>query len=357
MVSGRTHIDIHVGARPADRISTHMELQTNISLREHTTMKIGGEASVFTEVFSVSELVEVLEYAKANGLPVYILSGGSNTFFSDDGFKGLVVKISLKGIDWGENGEVSVSAGEGWDQFVSWCVEKGYFGIENLSGIPGSVGAAPIQNIGAYGVEVREHISSVEVFDTEVGEMKIFQNEECQFGYRDSFFKKTPGRYVVVKVHFKLLKEFVPRIEYKDLKKYFSDSTQISAESVRNAVLEIREGKFPDLSKVGTSGSFFKNSIVTKEKFEELKQKFENIPSYKVDEDHVKIPTAWLLDVAVGRKGFCEGCVEFFEKQPLIVVNRGGATSRELIHVTNMVAKEVYEKTGIELEREVQFVG
>ena len=279
---------------------------------------------------------------------------------NDEGYKGLVIKIDIKGVTG-----LKVGAGENWDDFVSQCVKNGLYGIENLSGIPGTVGASLVQNIGAYGVEVKDVIESVEVFDTETLTTKILSNKDCNFGYRDSIFKKPKGKkYIITYVTFKLKKEGKLNIEYKDVKNYFIEKGIIpTLQEVRKTILEIRKGKFPDLSKYGTAGSFFKNPIIKKEQYEKLLKEYPSIPHYEIytasggiDELNMKIPLAWILDNVCNIKGIRKGNVGVYEKQPLVLVNWGGATAQEVKKYAEEITILVKQKTGIDIEPEVQYI-
>jgi UDP-N-acetylmuramate dehydrogenase len=345
-----------------------MKILENISLADHTTFKIGGSVRYFAVAESESDLLEALAFAKDKGVPFFILGGGSNLLASDQGFLGLVIKMEMKGVSVEKRRDaayVSVSAGENWDEFVAKTVEEGLWGLENLSLIPGTVGAAPVQNIGAYGVEVMSLIESVRTIDVETGTEKIFSNAECGFTYRDSVFKKLEfKRYVIVSVEFKL--SLIPRpiLGYKDLKERFVGKNPTHRE-IREAVIEIREGKFPDISKVGTAGSFWKNPIICREHYEGIKKHFPNIPSFPATapagsrevestEEVVKVPLAWILDNVCGLKGYKKGKVGLYEKQPLVLVADRGATSSDIDAFASEIAAKVKEKTGIEIEREVQ---
>lgn len=333
-----------------------MDIRENVSLKEYTTFKLGGSARFFVCVKSGEELKEALEFSKHENLQIFVLGGGSNILFSDNGFDGLVIKMEIKGIEWNES-KVIVGAGENWDEFVEQAVGRGLCGVENLSGIPGTVGASPVQNIGAYGAEVKDTISWVEVLDKKSGEIKKFSNVECKFGYRNSFFKTEEGKnFIITRVAFNLSKNGIPNITYKDLSKYFQNQNNPTLTEIRNAVIKIRTGKFPDLKLYGTAGSFFKNPIISKEKYTELIIKFPDLPNYPWDNKNVKIPLAWILDNVCKIKGTNFGNVGFYKNQPLVIINLGNATAGEINIVANEIIKKVKEMTGIEIEREVETV-
>ncbi|MDP3661708.1 MAG: UDP-N-acetylmuramate dehydrogenase [bacterium] len=331
-----------------------MELLKNVSIAEFTSFKIGGKADYFCRARSVDELKEALAFARRHSLPIFILGGGTNMLLSDDGFRGVVVKIELHGVKWGEASVVA--AGENWDSFVAETVARGLWGLENLSGIPGTVGAAPVQNIGAYGVEIAEVLEWVEALDMRTGEIKQLSNADCAFAYRDSIFKKQEGKnFIITRVAFRLQKDGAPNLQYKDLAEYFSSGGAPTLQQIRRAVLEIRARKFPDLKTHGTAGSFFKNPIISKEKFEELKKRFPGLSGFPVPSG-VKVPLAWILDKICGLKGFEQDNTALWKDQPLVLVNKGGASASAVSALADNIAHIVKEKTGIEIEREVNFL-
>jgi len=348
-----------------------MKINRDVSLADHTTFKIGGTASHFIAVKKPEDLGEAVSFAAEEKLPIFVLGGGSNVLLSDKGFQGLVIKIEIAGITWQERGgevEAIVGAGENWDNFVAETVERNLSGLENLSGIPGTVGGAPVQNIGAYGIEVESVIKWVEAFDIRSSKVKNFSRAQCHFSYRDSFFKKPAGKnYIVTRVCLVLHKPGALHLEYKDLKNYFLEHTDIkpTLATVRATVLEIRSKKFPDIKKIGTAGSFFKNPVITKEHYEKLKAKWPDLPGFPLATHYplltthslVKIPLAWILDKVCNLKGSKHGDAALYEHQPLVVVNIGKASSKEVETLAKKVAAEVKKKTGIELEWEVQVLG
>ena len=335
-------------------------IEENISLANLNTFKTGGVARYFIRVHFVDDIKNAVLFANKENVPFFVLGGGSNILIPDQGFEGLVIKIEIDGVEWSSEGGfvlALVGAGKKWDNFVSLAVEKGFFGVENLSGIPGTVGASPVQNIGAYGAEVGSTILWVEVFDTSSLETKKLSNLECQFGYRDSIFKKPEGKnFVITRVCFRLSKESKLNTDYADVKKFFSEKNikNPTISDLRNAILEIREGKLPDLKKYGTAGSFFKNPIVNKKLFDELKKKYPELPSYETDvANKVKVSLAWILDKVCGLKGAREGNVGTYKNQPLVIVNFGGGTTAEIENLASRIISTVKEKTGIEIEVEV----
>ncbi len=337
-----------------------INIQENISLSLHTTLKTGGVARYLVEIKTVEELSQATEYAKEKGLPVLFIGGGSNLLIEDSGFGGLVILNQLKGRKYqeGENGEVTLICGSGevLDEVVKETVDLGYWGLENLSAIPGTVGATPVQNVGAYGVEVSQLISFVEVYNFVTKESEIFSNLDCDFSYRESFFKKEIGEnYFIVSVHFVLTKNSNPKIGYIDLQKKFTGVIPTISE-VRNAVLEIRSQKFPDWKVIGTAGSFFKNPTITRWEGNDLRELFPLLPQYEAGEGMVKISLGYVLDKLCGLKGYREGNVGLYEGQALVLVNYGGATSLEIKKFAQKIADKVYVKTKIVITPEVRFV-
>jgi UDP-N-acetylmuramate dehydrogenase len=289
-----------------------------------------------------------------------MLGGGSNIVLSDGGFDGLVVKNEMKGIRESREGDaalVDAQAGELWDDLVAHCVEKGYWGLENLSLIPGTVGASPVQNIGAYGVEAKDTIESVRVIDMRTGKEETFSNEECKFAYRTSVFKRLDGRhYAIVSVRFRLSLAPKPNLSYKDLKVRFAGREEPSLSDIRRAVIDIRTGKFPDLKEVGTAGSFWKNPIISESLFRSLRERYPLVPAFPTPDGSVKVPLAWLLDNACGLKGYVKGSVGLWKNQPLVLVAHAGATQAELDAFADEIAGVVMQKTGIAIEREVESI-
>ena len=336
-----------------------MKILQDVQLGKYTTFKIGGLAHFFCVVTNVEELKEAVSFAKEKNLPFFILGGGSNILISDEGFAGLVIKMEIAGKMI--NGTISnnqfivtAGAGENWDDFVGWTLENGFNGLENLSYIPGTVGAAPVQNIGAYGAEVGQFISSVRVFDTKEMKEVELTGRDCHFGYRNSLFKKEKGRYAITYVNFSLKKDGKVNVEYKDLKEYFAGKNATGSE-VRNAVISIRKNKLPDWTVWGTAGSFFKNPVISKEKFDELKKLYPGLPGFP-EGDQIKIPLGWVLDNVCKAKGMMNGSVGTYQKQALVIVAKSGATAKEVISFTQDLMKQVRDKIGVVVEAEVEWV-
>lgn len=334
-------------------MAIHIEEQ--VSLAQFTTMRVGGDARFFVRVASTEELREAISFSRSRNLPFFVLGGGSNTLVSGAGFLGLVIKIEVKGIVF-ENNHVTAGAGEVWDDVVRDVVAHNLWGIENLSLIPGTVGGAAVQNIGAYGVEARETIFSVDAFDIEKMKIKTFLRDECAFGYRESIFKKNKN-LIVVSVALDLSTEKTPHIDYEDVKKYFNDDkiTTPSLREIREAIVSIRTKKMPS-SPIGTAGSFFKNPVVSDTQYESLKKQFPDVKAYLQGDNTVKLSAAWLIDHVGHWRGFRKGDAGVHEKQALILVNYGTATADEMLSLAREIKKNTKEKTGVTLEEEVVMI-
>lgn len=339
-----------------------MEIHENVSLAEYTTLRLGGVARFFISVNSLEELREALTYAREHGLQVFVLGGGSNTLFSDDGWTGVVIHIALRGRDYTEDNkgdaQVIAMAGEVWDDLVADSVAQGFWGMENLSLIPGTVGATPVQNVGAYGASIGDIVDWVEVLDRDDLSLHILAAEECCFGYRDSIFKRAEGaRYIVTRVAYRLSTHAQPRLEYKDLIEYFEGRTDVTVAEVRDAVCEIRRRKFPDLKVIGTAGSFFKNPVISDALLPSLHEWFgQEVPHYATSEaGKVKIPAAWLLE-HLDWKGRQVGHMGCWKDQPLVLVHYGEGDASELILFAHRIMQEVKDRTTIKLDPEVCIV-
>ena len=332
-------------------------IKQNVPLAPYTTLQIGGPAEYFAEVHTEAELLEATTFANERKLQVTILGGGSNALVSDDGVKGLVIRPHFTDVAYTEAGNdvfVTVGSGVVLDALVAELVAKDIWGLENLSAIPGSVGGVPVQNVGAYGVQVSDTIEHVTAYDIREQEVVTLNNDACAFGYRDSFFKTTRGKdFVILSVTFKLSRVADPKIAYKDLAHYFANNTNPSLAEIRNAVTEIRSKKFPDWHTVGTAGSFFKNPIIPKAKYEDLVATYPDLPGFETEEGMVKIPLGFVLDRILGLRGYREGNVGLYEAQALVLVNYGGATEKEVTAFAQSVLQKVHDATGIEIEWEV----
>jgi len=341
-----------------------MVSSSRTKISDHLTFGIGGFVDHFFVVHSFEDLEEAINFSKNNRLPFFILGAGSNTVFSDDDFHGVVIKLEIKGFEILEDDKcsgdflVSAFAGEDWDDFVQKTVDLNLWGLENLSFIPGKVGASPVQNIGAYGVEVKDVIDSVLVLDTNSGEQKVFSNKDCQFAYRKSIFKSLKN-LVVLKVVYRLSSKEKPNLNYKDINDFFASKniSKPSLKEIREAIINIRKSKLPDYRVVGTAGSFWKNPVVSLEVFQSLKNKYPLIPYFDSGiSGFVKIPLAWILDKICNLKGFALGNVSLYERQPLVVIAKKGASFSNLKEFSLKVEEIVFKETGITIEREVEFV-
>lgn len=337
-------------------------IKRNKSLQEYNTFGVEVFADYFAEIATIDELREALKFAKENGLELLVLGGGSNILLTRD-FNGLVIKLNLKGIKEQQISEdqilVSAGAGENWHQFVQYCLEKDYGGLENLSLIPGNVGTSPMQNIGAYGTEIKDYFDHCQVLNVSSGEIEIFNNQQCRFGYRDSIFKQEgKGKYIILEVTFKLtLKNHSIKTDYGAIKAELDSLgfNNPTIQQVAQAVINIRKSKLPDPAVIGNAGSFFKNPVISLEQFTKVQQKFPNIPNYPA-ENQVKVPAGWLIEQC-GWKGKQIGNVASHELQALVIVNKTGlATGKEIFDFSTMIIDSVIEKFGITLEREVNIL-
>lgn len=335
-----------------------MTIQENILLSKYATFKIGGPARYFAVVKNTEEILEAVKFSKEKSIPFFVLGGGSNLLISDQGFGGLVIKIEIEGIKIQDDIAIAGS-GVNWDDLVAYSVENNLYGLENLSLIPGTVGAAPVQNIGAYGKEVAEIILWVEAVHADTGEIRIFSNDECLFGYRTSFFKTEIGRrYIITRVAFKLSKEGILSTSYRDIAEYMdiAGMRTVNLQQLRNIIIAIRTRKLPSLAKYGTAGSFFKNPRVDEKTFFSLKEKFPNLPRYEPHDGKYKVSAAWLIDRACGLRGYRWGDVGIYENQALVIVNYGKGNADEVKILADKISQSVKEKTGVHLEREVEYV-
>lgn len=337
-------------------------MQENFSLKPYNTFGVEAKARYFTEVNTIDELKEALTFAETQSLQILFLGGGSNILLTKD-FDGLAIRLNLRGISEENINEnevwVTAKAGENWHEFVMYCLQKNYGGLENLSLIPGNVGTSPMQNIGAYGTEIKDLFVSCEVLDLENTELKTFNLEQCRFGYRDSIFKQEgKGRYVILEVTFKLTqKNHSIKTEYGAIQSELENLgiENPTIQDVSRAVINIRQSKLPDPKEIGNAGSFFKNPTIPLAQFEALKQQFENIQGYP-NGDMVKVPAGWLIEQC-GWKGKQIGNVASHKLQSLVIINAtGNAAGKEIFDFSTEIINSVKEKFGIELEREVNII-
>ena len=333
-----------------------MNILENISLKSYNTFGIECIAKRFVTVSTLNELKQVLTSEKE----VFLLSGGSNMLLTSNIDK-LVVHLNLKGIivnDTTTNDVfVTAEAGENWHDFVSWCISQNYGGLENLSLIPGNVGSSPIQNIGAYGVEIKDTFHQLEALEIATGKIKVFKKEECHFGYRNSVFKnELKGKFVIINVTFKLTKTIhATNISYGAIQTELNGIENPTLQEISNAVIAIRKSKLPDPKEIGNSGSFFKNPVITGVDFELLKKEYPTIPHYIVSDTEIKIPAGWLIEQS-GFKGKRFGDTGVHEKQALVLVNYNNATGKEIVALAKHIQQTILEKFNIELEIEVNVI-
>jgi len=337
-----------------------MRIETNKSLRSFNTFALDHQAAFFTDVADEKELKEALQAARNAKMPAFILGGGSNILLTRD-LPYFVIKISIKGIEIIRENErhvwVKVGAGEGWHDFVVHAIRQGWGGVENLSLIPGTVGASPMQNIGAYGVEIKDVFEHLEAVSREDGSLITFSAADCKFGYRDSIFKQdAKDKYVITRVVFRLDKFPIFNTTYGDIEFTMHELgyPEPSLEAVSEAIIYIRRKKLPDPAVLGNAGSFFKNPVITQEKFQQLKTIYTSLPGFSTPEG-MKVPAAWLIEQA-GWKGKRWGTIGVHAQQPLVLVNYGGGKGEDLVFLSKTIAREVREKFGVDLHTEVNLV-
>ncbi len=338
-----------------------MEIKENHFLKPHHTFGIPAYSRFFTEVHSVEELQQALADPLLEKHPYLILGGGSNVLFQND-YPGMVIKVSIMGREvlevTPETVRLKVNAGEDWDQLVEYCVENNWGGLENLSLIPGNVGTSPMQNIGAYGVELKDCFQELEALEISNGKIRTFNKKECRFGYRDSFFKKEgKGKYIILSVTFNLTaNHHKVNTRYGQLEEELKTMGihKPGITHIRQAVCNVRRSKLPDPALIGNAGSFFKNPVVSFQKFRELNAAYPEMVAYPDGKD-IKLAAGWLIEKA-GWKGYREGDAGVHYKQALVIVNYGNASGKDLLSLANKIQKSVHEKFGVELEAEVNIV-
>jgi len=328
----------------------------NYSLKEHNTFGIEARCSRFLEYSTVDEAKVVAAILRETGDPYIIIGGGSNLLLTRD-FEGIVVHSALMGVDI-DGCRMTCGSGMEWDRVVEMAVEQGLYGAENLSSIPGDVGASAVQNIGAYGVEAKDLIVEVETIEIATGLLRTFSNADCQYGYRDSRFKHDwKNQFLMTHVTYALQSTFEPKLDYGNIRaelerKGISNPT---AAQLRTVIIEIRNAKLPDPKVMGNAGSFFMNPVVSREKYESLAAQYEGMPHYTIDSNHEKIPAGWMIEQC-GWKGRSLGRAGVHDKQALVLVNRGGATGAEVVTLCETIRKDVREKFGIDIHPEVNII-
>lgn len=344
-----------------------ISVRENVPLAPLTTLGVGGPARFFFEAASTEQVRAAVEWSRERKLALFVLGGGSNLLISDSGFPGLVLKVALRGVTE-RSGQYIVGAGEPWDNFVERAVKDDRAGIECLSGIPGTVGGTPVQNVGAYGQEVSETIMEVKALDLANVSSCTFSNDDCEFSYRQSRFNtRQRGRWIITEVAFALRPSGAPKLAYRDLKEYLAsrDIASPSLQQTRDAVREIRRGKamliVPGDDDARSAGSFFKNPVLAPAEYQRLletaAQRGEKVPSYPAEGQSFKVPAAWLVEHAGFTKGFTRGAVGISRKHALAIVNRGGATAADVVALKNEIQQRVRDTFGIELHPEPVMVG
>lgn len=338
-----------------------MSEKYDYSLLAHNTFGIEARCSRFVEYQSTEEAQAVARLLSESSCPLLIIGGGSNLLLTRD-FDGTVVHSAVKGIkvvdETAETVTVRVGSGENWDEFVATCVERGWYGAENLSLIPGEVGASAVQNIGAYGVEASSIIYKVKTVRLSDGQVEMIPAEACRYGYRQSRFKQDwRNCYLITHVTYRLSKTFTPALSYGHIKAELERQGIVkpTARQLRDVIIDMRRQKLPDYHVEGNAGSFFVNPVVTRAKFEALLPRYPEMPHYYVSETQEKIPAGWLIEQC-GWKGRTEGRAGVHARQALVLVNRGGATGAEIVHLCEQICRDVYERFGIEIKPEVNII-
>ncbi len=333
-----------------------MRIEENYSLKAHNTFGIDAKCRKFIEFDNVEEAQEVACMLGRELSPYIIIGGGSNLLLTKD-FDGTVVRSAVQGCRF-EDDRIVCGSGMCWDEVVAASIQAGYYGMENLSLIPGDVGASAVQNIGAYGVEVKDLISSVSAVEIPTGKLTVFSHEACGYSYRQSRFKQDwKNRYLIVQVTYQLSRTFTPHLDYGNIRQEL-ERQRISTPTVhqlRQTIISIRQAKLPDPQVEGNAGSFFMNPVVARAKYEELAAVYRDMPHYRVDSEHEKIPAGWMIDQC-GWKGKTLGRAGVHDKQALVLVNRGGATGLEIVALCRAIQKDVKEKFGIDIHPEVNII-
>ena len=337
-------------------------MKNNVDRRPFNSFGFHAVAKHFVEVNEIQKLESLIRSDVFKHEKYLILSGGNNVLFRDDFFDGVVVHINSKGIEIlredGNDFMVRALAGEDWPEFVRFCVGKGWHGVENLAHIPGKVGAAPVQNIGAYGMELKDSFLCCEAMDLTTGETKVFTKEECHFGYRESVFKhELKGRYVITSVDFLLKKEAPLHLEYGNINAYLEQNgiENPTLQQLHDAICAIRDAKLPDVKQIGSAGSFFKNPVIERAQFEALLTEYPTMPHYDEPNGKVKVPAGWLIEQA-SWKGWRDEHVGVYEKQALVLVHYGGGKGQDIVELAQRIQDSVEAKFGIKISPEVNFV-
>lgn len=340
-----------------DGINRAMQILENISLRSYNSFGFDISARYFAEVVDYEGLHQALDFVRENDLSLLIIGGGSNLILTAD-IDGLVLVNRLRQktlvSDTSDHAVIKAGAGENWHEFVLWCLEQGYSGLENLSLIPGTVGAAPMQNIGAYGVELKDLMLSLEALNLETREIEQFSVEQCQFGYRDSVFKShCPGRYLILSVSFRLNKHYAPVLHYGGIANQLAARGIVdpSARQVSDLICAVRSAKLPDPLQIGNAGSFFKNPVIGQVQCDELSERYPGLVSFPDRDGYRKLAAGWLIDQA-GWKGWRSGDAGVYDQQALVLVNYGQADGEAILELAGRIQEDVYQRFGVMLEIE-----
>ena len=331
-----------------------MKLECNYSLLKHNTFGIDAKCQRFIEYTSVEDAQQIVRSLKEEDYPLLILGGGSNLLLTDD-YKGTVLHSGISFIEQLDEERVRCGSAYVWDDFVEYCVSHKLYGAENLSIIPGECGASAVQNVGAYGVEVKDIIEEVEAVEIATGEVHHFTKDDCEYSYRQSRFKhEWRNKYLITSVTYRLSKTYHPKLDYGNIRKALTEQgiENPTAAELRQTITDIRNAKLPDPKIIGNAGSFFMNPIVPKAKYEELAALYEHLPHYTIDDDYEKIPAGWMIEQC-GWKGKALGPAGVYDKQALVLVNLGGATGADIVHLYKTIQHDVKEKFGIEIHPEV----
>ena len=351
-------------------------MKTNVNLQPYNSFGFNAVAKYFVEINEIQQLEELIRSNELKNEKHLILSGGNNVLFQETYFDGIVVHINTKGIEileeQGNDVVVRAQAGEDWPDFVRFTVEQGWHGLENLAHIPGKVGAAPVQNIGAYGMELKDSFLQCKAIELTSGNKRVFRKEACAFGYRSSVFKnELKEQYVITSVDFLLHKQAELKLEYGNIKTYLSEHSIESPtlQQLHDAICAIRDAKLPNVKQIGNAGSFFKNPVISAEQFEDLQRQYSDIPHYPDADGMVKVPAGWLIEHSgpstlrqaqgsgtLSWKGWRDEHVGVYEKQALVLVHYGGGTGQDIVQLAQRIQNSVEEKFGIRISPEVNFV-
>ncbi len=343
-----------------------MEIKEDVNIKKYSTLKIGGRFRYFSIISSINDLIYIYNIRKTNikykNISLLVLGGGSNIVFSDGILNVLAVKMEIKGFeivkDTDKYTDIKVGAGETWDNIVLRTVKMNLFGLESLSSIPGTVGATPVQNVGAYGAEVSDTILEVELYDIKNNKVKNFSNNECEFKYRNSIFKnEAKGKYIIISVTYRLNKSLFKVPNYSGIKKYLIENkiNNPKVKDIREAVIYIRREKLPNPKELPNVGSFFKNPIIEKNITVGLKRKYDDLITFPISEKMVKVPAGWLIEKS-GLKGKSFGNISVYDKNALVLINTNNATKEDLLFAKNEIINKVYEKFNIRLEQEPETI-